>query len=172
MRSTLELGLVVRPHGVRGAVRVQLHNPASTALEGLQQVIVSLGGEERSMRFQHLGGAGRGVTVLEFEGVLDRDAAEALRGARLLVERSLLPPLDEGEYYYEDLLGCRVEDLEGGQLGVVDEVFCAGASDVLVVREGEAERLIPLCDDWVSEVDLAARRIRVQGAEHFEPTKV
>jgi 16S rRNA processing protein RimM len=173
MGSTLELGLVVRPHGVKGAVRVHLHNPASTALDGLRQVIVVQGGEQRSMSFRQLGDpSGGGAVVLELDGVGDRDAAEALRGARLLVERAALPALEEGEYYYEDLLGCRVEDLEGKSLGEVREVFSAGASDVLVVRQGGEERLIPLVDEWVGEVDLEGKRIRVSGAEQFEPTKV
>jgi 16S rRNA processing protein RimM len=153
-------------------VRVQLHNPASTALDGIQQIIVVQGSEQRTVGFRQLGGGSGGAVVLELDGVPDRDAAAALRGARLLVERAALPPLEEDEYYFEDLLGCRVEDLEGRTLGEVREVFSAGAADVLVVRQGNEERMIPLVDEWVSEVDLGARRIRVQGVEQFEPTKV
>jgi len=170
MRSTLELGVVARAHGLHGAVKVQLHNPASTALEGMKQILLADGAGERLLGIRVLGNSG-GSVVLEVEGVADRDAAEALRGARLLIDREALPALEEGEYYWQDLLGCQVEREDGRALGEVAEVFSAGASDVLVVRDGEVERLVPLVDDWVTEVDLAARRIRVRDADQFEPTK-
>jgi 16S rRNA processing protein RimM len=170
MRPTLELGVVVKAHGLRGAVRVQLHNPDSTTLEGVKQLLMVQGSEQRQVQSRFLG-ASSGAVILELDGVTDRDAAEALRGARLLIDRDSLPVLEEDQVYCQDLLGCRVEDEQGQPLGVVAEVFNAGASDVLVVRDGEMERLIPLVDDWVAEVDVGRRCIRIRGAEQFEPTR-
>lgn len=166
----LELGVVVRAHGVRGAVGVRLHNPASTALRSVAEVFLERGGTTQRLRCRQVGGSGE-LALLVLEGVSDRGGAEALRGARVLVERAALPPLEPDQYYYQDLIGCLAEDEQGRPLGEVAEVFSAGASDVLVVRDADSERLIPLVDQWVTEVDLEARRIRVQGADQFEPTR-
>ncbi len=161
---------MVKAHGLRGAVKVHLHNVDSEALAASERVILAVAGEERSLQSRFLGEAG-GLAILELEGVKDRDAADALRGARVLVDREALSPLAEDEYFYVDLIGCRVEDEAGSALGTVAEVFSAGASDVLVVRDGHEERMIPLVDEWVVAVDLEARCIRVRGAEQWEPTR-
>jgi len=160
--SLLELGVVVRPHGVRGAVKLHLYNPASTALERCPTVVLAAADGERRVAVRRLLRAGEQV-VLELEGVTGRDAAEALRGARVLVDRDALEPLADGEYLCADLVGCEVRHETGAALGTVREVFSAGASDVLVVVADDGERLIPLVDDWVLSVDLEARRIVVTG---------
>lgn len=169
MKSPLELGVVVKPHGVRGAIKVHLHNAESSVLQHQGEVILAVAGEERHVRCRYLGEAGD-CALLSLEDVQSREAAEQLRGARILVDRQQLEPLAEDEYLYEDLIGCRVED-EGGQLlGTVEQVFSAGASDVLVVSDGAQERLIPLVDDWVLSVDVDARQIRVAGGDQWEPS--
>ncbi len=154
---------------VRGAVKVKLHNPASAALTRGEILTLDTGaGPPRQLRFQ-LHGAVKGGVVITLQGVQTPEEAAALRGARIRVARAALAPLAEGEFYYVDLLGCAVQDEAGAPLGEVAEVFEAGAADVLVVRQGEAERLIPLVEAWICEVDLLRRLIRVRGAEQFEP---
>lgn len=161
-RQYLELGLVARPHGVHGAVKVHLHNPASTALERCATVVLATGEGERHVAVQRTLRAGEQV-VLELDGVVGRDAAEALRGARVLVERAVLEPLADGEYLCADLVGCEVRHEAGGVLGTVREVFSAGGSNVLVAVADDGERMIPFVDDWVLSVDLEARLIVVTG---------
>jgi len=160
--ALFELGVVVRPHGVHGAVKLHLHNPASTALDRCPAVVLAAAEGERRVAVRRVLRAGDQV-VLELEGVTGHDAAEALRGARVLVDRDALEPLADGEYLYADLVGCEVRHETGAALGTVREVFSAGASDVLVVEFGDGERMIPLVDDWVLSVDLAARLILVTG---------
>lgn len=97
--------------------------------------------------------------------VPDRDAAEALRGARIFVARSSFPTPDKDEYYWVDLLGLEVVNREGVHLGTVRELLSTGPQTVLVIgyeQDGKpAERMIPFVAAFVDEVDLAARRIRV-----------
>ncbi len=150
-------------------MKVHLHCAESTALIDCQQIILSTAAGQRTVRFQIVGGAADGL-LLQLEGVASREVAEGLRGAAVLVPRGNLPPLPEGEYYYADLVGCRVEDQEGRLLGLVHSVFSAGAADVLVVRDDRSERMIPLVDDWVCSVDLEARRIQVVSGDPFEPS--
>jgi 16S rRNA processing protein RimM len=82
--------------------------------------------------------------VARLEGVADRSAAEALRGSLVEVDRSALPPLEEGEYYHADLIGLPCVDAEGRELGSVAAVENYGAGDLLEVEAPDGKRsLIP-----------------------------
>jgi 16S rRNA processing protein RimM len=166
-----EVGIVVKPHGIRGALKVRLHHPDSLALNQGAAVALAHSDEEQHFKAEVIGVAG-GFLLVQAEGVSDRTRAEMLRGGRILVPRQSLDPLEDGQYYYSDLVGCAVVNEQGVLLGVVDHLFSAGASDILVVREGQFERLIPLVDDWVQEVDLTKRIIHISGSEQFEPQPV
>lgn len=104
------------------------------------------------------GGQRQGNTVVaELEGIADRDAALALMGWKILISKQQLPKPKPGEYYWADLVGLRVETQEGITLGVVDHLLETGANDVLVVVDGESERLIPfLQQHTVLNIDLDA----------------
>jgi 16S rRNA processing protein RimM len=107
-------------------------------------------------------GSGRaGELRLGLAGVGDRDAADALRGAYVLGDAALLAPLDEGEHYWFELVGCTVEDEAGRRLGELAEIWETGAHDVLVVRSGERRHLIPAAEPFLVRVDPAERRIVV-----------
>jgi 16S rRNA processing protein RimM len=103
---------------------------------------------------------GRNV-VARLTGIEDRNQAEELTGCRILIEAAQLPQLESGDYYWSDLIGLRVESLQGDSLGVVSSMLETGADDVMVLS-GERERLIPfVMDEIVHEVDLGARRMVV-----------
>jgi len=108
---------------------------------------------------------GEGV-IARIEGVADRDVARALIGTEIAVRKSDLPPPAAGEYFWTDLEGLRVVNLEEQDLGVVSHLFETGANDVLVVT-GDRERLIPFTKDAVKNVDLKARVIRVDWDPEF-----
>lgn len=95
--------------------------------------------------------------------VVDRNAAEALRGARIFVAREHFPKTDDGEFYWVDLMGLQVVNREGVALGVVKDLMATGPQTVLVLgyeQDGkEQERLIPFVDAYVDSVDLAGKKI-------------
>ena len=103
--------------------------------------------------------------VASVQDITDRDAAEALKGARIFVPRSSFPTPEEGEYYWVDLIGLAVVNREGVALGEVTELLTTGPQQVLVIAyqaDGKpAERLIPFVDAYVDSVDLEGRRITV-----------
>jgi 16S rRNA processing protein RimM len=105
--------------------------------------------------------------ITHLEGVTDRDQAARLVGREITVPRECLPELEAGEYYWTDLLGLRVVNLDGVEFGLVAQIMETGANDVLVVA-GERERLIPYIQGQaVREVDLAAGRILVDWDADF-----
>lgn len=106
-----------------------------------------------------------GTVVATAHDVSDRDAAEALRGARIFVSRASFPTAEKDEYYWVDLIGLDVVNREGVALGRVKELLSTGAQTVLVMdyeQDGKPqERMIPFVAAYVDDVDLAERRIRV-----------
>jgi 16S rRNA processing protein RimM len=106
-----------------------------------------------------------GTVVATAQEVDDRDAAEALRGARVFVPRSSFPTASPDEYYWVDLIGLAVVNREGVELGTVKELLSTGPQTVLVLEyqeEGKTlERMIPFVSAYVDSVDLPGRRITV-----------
>ena len=150
----LEVGRVTRPHGVRGEVKVQLFWQQSEALFEVERVLLHRDGGERGW-FRIVGArrANRFV-LLRLEGVDSMDAATALKGARLLVDRGALPPLEEGEYYLADVVGAQVRCLDR-EVGVVAAVRSYATVDVLVIETKDGRLLEqPVADEWIQRVDV------------------
>ncbi len=101
-------------------------------------------------------GKRQGKTVVAcIEGVSDRDVAATYSGWKIFIKKSQLPETEEGEYYWADLVGLRVATELGVELGKIDHLIETGANDVLVVIDGEQERLIPfLQGPTIKKIDL------------------
>ena len=155
------LGAIAGAHGVRGLVKLKsfTERPEDIAAYG------PLSDEAGERRFKlSVTGKAKDGLLAKVEGVADRDAAQALRGTRLYVERAALPTIAEPDTFYQaDLIGLAVEDLEGRSLGRVSAVHSFGGGEVLEVtatggKRGES-RMIPFTKAAVPEVDLAAGRL-------------
>jgi len=101
------------------------------------------------------------VLVAKLEGISDRTTAENCKGLLIAVPRSSLPKQGSEEYYWSDLIGMSVVNLEGEQLGVVDNMLDMGANDIICVRNDKGEILIPFLAHVVQDVSLDAKLIRV-----------
>lgn len=110
-----------------------------------------------------LTGRRQGRTVVAaLEGITTPEQAQALRGAKISIDRAQLPQLAPGEFYWVDLIGLMVIDLSGKQLGQVVDLMETGANDVLIVRSESREILIPwLRDRVIRDLDLEAGTILV-----------
>jgi 16S rRNA processing protein RimM len=163
--KTLELGRIVKPHGLGGEIRLVLHWPGSDALGRVSHVVVCRADEpDRVLQVQAVRGSPPSL-VVKFAGVDDRTEAEALRGARVAVDRAELGALGPDEFYLADLVGARV--LVGERLlGTVVAVRPYPSVDVMVV-ETDSGKLVeqPLLDEFLEEVDVAAGRVRLSSAE-------
>lgn len=156
------VGRVGRPHGVRGEVRVEVGSGLPLGLGGYSRVYLGKAGDPRPAEVESARLHGRFLLV-KFAGVDDVDAARALVHFVLSVERAEMPPLGEGEYYHADLLGCRVVDEGGAELGRAVDVFSSGAHDLLVVAGSDRrEWMLPVLQSTVLGMDLEAGEIRVR----------
>ena len=154
------IGKVIDAHGLHGELKVKPFTEAPSSYEPGAEVIVDAGKGLRRLAVRHMRNAGA-LWIVGLEGVTERDAALDLKGAELLLDRSLLRPLEAGEYFLDDLIGCDVEDMQGTPLGRVAGVIETGANDVLAVATEAGETLVPMTDEVVKQVDVAARRIRI-----------
>lgn len=156
------MGRVIRPHGLRGEVAIRLETDVAACVA-----------PGRVLRAGPEGAAARPLTVqgsrvdgfratVHFEEVRTREEAEALVGAVLTLPRNEAPPLPEGSFYQADLVGLRVETEEGEPLGDVAAILETGGVDVLVVRRGGGEWLLPAARAFVRAVDLPGRRLVVR----------
>jgi len=162
----VELGRVAKPHGIRGEVKVRLHWGQSQALQQAENVLVLLADAEcaRPMRVQACGRLQGGLR-LKLEGVDDRDAAAALRGAAVGLDRDSLPPPGAGEYYLADLVGARVV-AHDGEVGDVIEIRVHPTVDTLVIRACDGRELEQVLDAaWVEEVDVAHKLVRLSSRD-------
>ena len=128
--------------------------------------LIKKGSETRSVNV--LDGQLQGKTlVAQLDGIDDRDQAAALMGWSIFISHSQLPNAAAGEYYWSDLIGLKVETVQGIQLGVVENMLETGANDVIVVQ-GERERAIPFLQGrTVIEIDLDAGRMVVDWDPEF-----
>lgn len=160
--SLIEIGRVVKAHGIRGELKVLLHWERSDSLEHVGEVVVGRDASARTFRIRAARPADRAV-LLALVGVDDRDAAESLRGEPVSVRREALPPLADGEYYLCDLVGAAVVSPEG-PVGQVVEVRVHPSVDTLVVKAPDGSLLEqPLSEPWIVAVDVAAKRVELSG---------
>lgn len=171
MTEQIELGRVSRPHGLRGEIEVRLYWPESTALLEAESVVLNApaapGAEavQRICRVRYARATPKGVLLCLHE-VADRDAADALKGWTVSLERTVMPPLEPGEYYLCDTVGSDVLAPDGTRIGKVGALRLYPSVDALLIeREGGGQAEQPLVDAFVREVDVVQKRIVLASLE-------
>lgn len=168
--SMVVMGRIVAPYGVYGWLKVL---PDTEALDGLFDYDTWWIGKQDNWREVSVEQAKihNDVLVVKLAGVDDRDQAFACKGLQVAVPRDALPAPEENEYYWSDLIGLAVKNLQDIDFGYVTDVFETGANDVLVVKSGKengnVERLIPFIDQVVLTVDVAAKTMLVDWDADF-----
>ena len=161
------LGRIVGAFGIRGQIKIESWTEPRDAIFRYQPWILrdALGNERQ---FDGARGKESGKhLVATFPEVTDRDVVEAMRGTDIYVLRSALPPPKAGEFYWIDLEGFRVVNLEGVDFGTVSHLFSTGANDVLFVR-GDRERMVPFGEpDFVKSIDFDGGLITVDWDPDF-----
>lgn len=156
------LGEISTAHGVRGLVRIRIYGDDPQAFSIYGPLFTSETGDITiTVKMKN---AANKFWIAEIEGVIDRNAAEALRGTKLWLERDKLPIIDnEDEIYYEDLIGMTVKTAADGDVGIVVAVENFGASDLLEVKPPVGPTFyLPYADEYIIEVNLPAKTITAE----------
>lgn len=155
---TLEVGRVSKAHGITGELRVVPHWESSDALDRVQEIWLTQNAKRAVYAVERARAVPKAY-LLKLRGVDDRNAAEALQGAVVSVERSALSPLEPGEYYLVDLVGAKVLGPDG-EIGEVTDIASHPTVDVIVVRLADGSTVEqPLSEPWLASVDVAARQV-------------
>jgi 16S rRNA processing protein RimM len=154
------LGRIAGAHGIRGEVLIHTYTEAPENI-GAYGALFDANGE-RQFKLKVVRVTPKGV-IARVTGIADRNAAEALKGVELFVERAHLPAPADGEFYYADLVGLAAVDVDGQTIGSIVAVQNFGAGDLLEIRLSGSSKteLVPFRDAFVPEVDLAARQVVV-----------
>ena len=155
------VGVITAPHGVRGQVRVKSFTAVPDDIAAYAPVTDKDG--RREFRLSLVGQA-KGVLLARIDGVSTREAAEALRGTELFVDRDILPATeDDDEFYYADLIGLPAVLKNGDAYGTVKALHDFGAGDMIEISVADSgDILLPFTKAIVPEVDLEAGRIIVE----------
>ncbi|MGH8067058.1 MAG: ribosome maturation factor RimM [Candidatus Entotheonellia bacterium] len=156
------IGRVLHPHGIGGGLLIEPYLNDLIGYHCLCEVAVLLAdGQFQRYRVMHIRQVG-GRLLLHLEGCVSREMARPLVGSELCIRREELPPPPDGEFYWWDLEGLTVYTEDGECLGRVEEFFPTGSNDVLVVRKGVQETLLPFIKDVILAVDAAQGILQVR----------
>ena len=158
------IGVVRKPHGIKGGLKVTLYSIDLDTLQNLEQLFVNTGSEWKQLTLRNSQGYDD-FAILSFNEIPDRTEAESYRDREIFTLRDDMPELSDEEFYIDDLIDCEVVDENNKNLGKVTEIINPGAHDVLLIKQGDSETLVPLVDEWVVEIDLDGCRIQVNSVE-------
>ena len=164
--ARIEIGGIARAHGIKGEVVVITHDPDSETLGKVASIWID--GTEYKIRGAR--DTQRGWLVA-LEGIATRNDAERLQGKQIEVDRSALE-LDEEDVLLDDLVGCECQLPDGTPWGEIVAVDVSNPhQDLLVIHHGEVERMLPLIDEFVTEIDLDKAIVTVDPPEGLPESK-
>lgn len=161
MVDYFEIGHISNTHGLKGEMKVRPFTENKKRYEELKKILINIKDEYReyeveSVRYQ------KDVVLLKLKGVDDIDAAEKLKNHYISIQREDAKKLQNNEYFIADLIGSEIFESEV-LIGVLDDIFTAGASDVYVIkRKGKKDLLLPALKSIIKKVDVENKRIDVE----------
>jgi 16S rRNA processing protein RimM len=159
------LGKIAATHGIKGQLRIVPYSGSGETFLTLKSVLFrDASGRTGEHDIASASAHGRKVLV-SIKGYTDINQVIPFVGSEVLIRREQLPPVDEGEYYWHDLIGLKVVTVDGRHLGTLESIIETGSNDVYVVTSGKDEILIPALEDVVVAVDLVAKVMTVTPVE-------
>lgn len=166
MVKKIVIGKFAAPFSVRGWIKLHSYTDPITNLLNYSPLYV-----ERHNNWQPLkiveGKTHGDYLVVKIEGFDDRDEVRQFTNCLIGVDREALPKLPEDEFYWEDLVGLEVENLEGVHFGKITQMLATGSNDIMQVEQKDKRRMIPYTNDAVKKVDLKAKKVIVDWDPDF-----
>jgi 16S rRNA processing protein RimM len=162
------VGKIVGAHGVKGTSKISADVESLTIFKpGTALLVCSPDGSENSYEIDWVKPHSRGA-LLALKEVTSRDQAKTLVGAELYIQRARLPKLEDGAYYWFDLIGLKVYSSDDHYLGRLDSIIETGANDVYVVHKEDREILIPALKSVVRSIDIESKIMQVELPEGLD----
>jgi 16S rRNA processing protein RimM len=168
----LLLGEILRPHGIRGELRMRVLTDYPERIPELDQVYLADSIDSSAPESYHVTNMRmhQGYALLTLDGIADRSQADTLRELKVMVAIEDAIPLEEGEFYLYQLFGLRVETIDGLNLGIIKDVLETGANDVYVLDSPQhGEILIPVTEETIVSTDITAGCVVVRLPEGLLP---
>ena len=161
MEKRLQVGVITATHGLKGEVKVFPTTDDPNRFRRLKEVILNTGREERVLEIEGVKFF-KQMVILKFKGLDDIGDVEKFRRGTLSVTRENAVKLRRNEYFIADLIGMRVENEDGSELGTLQDVIATGANDVYDVRLSDGRQvLIPAIRECILSVDVEEGRMQV-----------
>ncbi len=158
----LEIGRIIRSHGLTGRIKVLSYLESQDVLDDLTEISVGRDVQEAATFPLDSVQTGKECFILKLGGVEDKDAASRLVGSSIWMPLEKMKTLPAGEYYWHEIIGLQVVTEEGRILGRIESVFPTGGNDVYVCRGNAKEILLPAIDDVIRKIDMDQRMMVVR----------
>ena len=148
-----QLGYVVGSHGLKGELKVKLDSDDPVYYQELESIFVNQKQKLVPFFIEWFQIQPDGKALLKLEEVDSADAALALKSSELWLPDDFLPELDEGQFYFHELIGYKALNLPDQEIGTIKDFYTDGPQDLFAVQHGEKEILIPVTDEFIDKVD-------------------
>lgn len=165
MEKLFPIGRVIKPHGVKGKIKIDYFGEGFDKFLFYKEIFIEdLKGQLKSYEIIEATPKPPGI-ILHLKGIDKIEDTIPLIGKEILVKREDFPPLENGEYYWVDLIGMKVETDKGKIIGNVKGIFSTGANDVIIVEGRRREIFLPTIEDVIKKIDLEKSVIKVSRVE-------
>ncbi len=162
MTKYLEIGQIVNTFGIKGMVKVKpFTDDTEKRFDNLKKVYIQNKNTRKEYEIEEVK-YHKEMVLIKFKGIENPEDANLLRNCYLVVDRDEEEPLEEGTYYIVDMIGLEVYTDEGEKLGILDDVFNSGSSDIYVVKNELGKQiLLPAIEDVIKNIDMEQRKMIV-----------
>ena len=162
MTKYLEIGQIVNTFGIKGMVKVKpFTDDTEKRFDNLKKVYIQNKNTRKEYEIEEVK-YHKEMVLIKFKGIENPEDANLLRNCYLVVDRDEEEPLEEGTYYIVDMIGLEVYTDEGEKLGILDDVFNSGSSDIYVVKNELGKQiLLPAIEDVIKNIDMEKRKMTV-----------
>lgn len=161
MTKYLEIGQIVNTFGIKGMVKVKPFTDNIKKFSKFKTIYVKNKNEKKEYKIQEVK-YHKNMVLIKFENIDTIEQAEPLRNSYLLIDRNQEEPLEQGTYYITDLIGIQVYTENDVLLGIIDDIYNTGSSDIYVVKDEQGKQiLLPAISDVILKIDLENKKIIV-----------
>ena len=159
--SCYELGYISKPHGLKGDVSIVIDADVPEAYKNLESVFIEQDKQLVPFFISRLKLSGN-KAILSLEESTSIETAQALKGSKLYLPIEFLPELEDGQFYFHEIVGCTIADKDLGPLGKITTVYDAGPQDIIAFEHQGKEVLLPVNDQTIQKLDKTNKTLHVE----------